>query len=117
MRRTIANELVLGDINGDGHVDPAGAYGGANKLWFGDGTGTFTEASASSFSALTRISNSLALADVDNDGDLDMIVGNEGSANGVYTLVAMHSHKAPHDHLMSWLRDLSVAVGAAWRSI
>ena len=45
------NELVLGDINGDGHVDLAGAYGGANKLWFGDGKGTFTEASASSLGA------------------------------------------------------------------
>ncbi len=77
-------DLEIGDIDGDGHLDivladwgpgNAGGEGGVTQLWLGDGTGKFTDATATNMPDI-KISWSweMDLADVDNDYDLDVLV-------------------------------------------
>jgi VCBS repeat protein len=77
-----ASAVALGDVDGDGDLDAAvgtapslfGA-GGQERLFLGDGAGSFTDASAQLPSPADGTS-SLALGDVDGDGDLDLLAGN-----------------------------------------
>ncbi len=77
-------DLELGDVDGDGDLDivladwgpgDAGAEGAVTQLWLGDGTGAFTDATASNMPQI-KVSWSweMDLADVDNDYDLDVLV-------------------------------------------
>src|SRR6185436_4363026 len=50
--------------------------GGQSRLYLNDGTGTFTDATASRMPAGSYNTDLLALGDVDGDGDLDLVVGN-----------------------------------------
>ena len=77
-------DLELGDVDGDGDLDivladwgpgDAGGEGAVTQLWLGDGTGAFTDATASNMPQI-KVSWSweMDLADVDNDYDLDVLV-------------------------------------------
>lgn len=72
-------EVALGDIDSDGDLDiwTANAYGAgaADKLFFNDGSGGFTQ---SSQSLDLFDSTDVDFADLDNDGDLDTFVTNGG---------------------------------------
>ena len=78
-------DLEPGDVDGDGDLDLMLAdwgagnnmsnEGGRTRLWLNDGTGRFTDATATRMPDIrVRFSWDLELADVDNDADLDALV-------------------------------------------
>lgn len=76
--------VVLGDVDGDGDLDlicgNSTLYSGAqNRFYLNDGTGTFSDATASHMPIDNEATYDLVIGDVDNDGDLDLICGNGGN--------------------------------------
>jgi hypothetical protein len=65
---------LLGDVDGDGDLDLIVGNFGQSRLYLNNGTGTFTDATASRMPV--DATGSLALGDVDRDGDLDLVLGN-----------------------------------------
>ena len=72
------------DLDGDGHVDlvVGGAYGTQTKLFLGDGTGGYTDATAQ-LPALNLSVGDLEVGDVDDDGDLDLVLADWGPGNAL----------------------------------
>lgn len=78
-----AVSLTLGDVDGDGDLDlVTGQFTGQNRLYRNDGTGTFTNVTASQMPAGADFTRSVAFGDVDGDGDLDLVVGNTTNGGG-----------------------------------
>jgi enediyne biosynthesis protein E4 len=66
---------VFADVDGDGDLDLlVGTHGGPVTLWANDGTGRFTDATASSGLTGGYAATTMTLADIDGDGDLDLYV-------------------------------------------
>jgi hypothetical protein len=81
---------AVGDINGDGitdiyvsipHTPPPDMGAASNLIWFGDGSGDFSEVQAN-----TPVSESrtVVMADFDDDGDLDLFLASGVSASRVF---------------------------------
>ena len=64
----------LGDVNEDRHLDVFLATAGQNRVWFGDGSGNFSDAT-SELPVDDGRSFAVALGDVDADFDLDVLEG------------------------------------------
>ncbi len=82
------NAVALGDVDGDGDLDlvTANGSGQANRWYPNNGT-TDPWAGLSTGTPIGSDlddSRSLALGDLDRDGDLDLVVGNFGTANRLY---------------------------------
>ena len=85
----VPRSIAVADVDGDGDVDLAigtrryvGFRGeevgaGQSELWLNDGTGTFTDATATNLPARLAVTVSVAFADIDGDGDPDLSLGNE----------------------------------------
>ncbi len=81
-------DLALGDVDGDGDLDLVlgnawmGYYSSAQtSLYLNDGSGSFTDATATNVPVDSDPTTSVALGDVDGDGDLDLVIGN-GNGTG-----------------------------------
>jgi len=93
--------VALGDLDGDGDLDMvlgnfsylAPIYQ-QNRLYLNNGTGTFSDATASRMPVDRDYTNSVTLGDVDDDGALDMVIGNYPS-NRLYTNL-QRQLEAPH---------------------
>ena len=78
--------VALGDLNGDGSLDAfvgngTDASGESNRVWFNEGSNTFTDSGQSlGISQTTAID----LGDLDGDGDLDAVVGNFQEADRIW---------------------------------
>ncbi|HET6201351.1 MAG TPA: FG-GAP-like repeat-containing protein [Planctomycetota bacterium] len=81
--------VTLGDVDGDGDLDAfignTGPFlGGQNRLYLNEGTGVFTDVTATNLPGLVDVTWAVALGDVDGDGDLDAFVGNYVQQNRLY---------------------------------
>ena len=75
--------VVLGDLDGDGHLDAVVANDGtANRVYLGNGDGTFGD--GSNLAGGAGKSTSVTLADFDSDGNLDAFITNNGSEDLIY---------------------------------
>ncbi len=86
-----ANRIVFADIDGDGDSDMVLATGLAesginipDRIYVNDGSGQFTDATATFLTGIPNVNTDVALADVDGDGDLDMF-GASGSPGASFS--------------------------------
>ncbi len=75
-------QVAIGDIDGDGDLDifAPDAWGAADALYVNDGKGTFSNEAATRTGGSHSRAGSTRFGDVDADGDLDLIIGDWGTA-------------------------------------
>ncbi len=87
----ITTSLALGDVDGDGDLDlilgnTRFTYqftpNPQTRLYRNDGTGVFTDATLGRIPSDGDQTSAVALHDIDGDGDLDLVIGNRGTAPG-----------------------------------
>jgi len=78
------DDVALGDLDGDGHVDAFGAKDGPCVLFLGDGSGAFVDQSVPLITQL----GSVSMGDIDLDGALDVYCGS-------YVADAWYEYSAP----------------------
>ncbi len=78
----IARDIEFGDVDGDGDLDIAIAQDFARQplLLINNGSGIFTNETATRMPTINLGSPHCAFGDVDNDGDLDLVFANGGSS-------------------------------------
>ena len=128
----VTTSLVLCDMDVDGDLDLLLGNTGENlrgrqsRLYLNNGTGKFTDATATRMPVDRYPTRALAQGDVDGDGDLDLVVGNTAQQSRLYlndgygTLTDATASRMPvGDHLTTSLAlgdvdqdgDLDLVVG------
>ena len=79
-------DIATGDIDHDGDIDIVVAtFGGTNRLYLNDGSSQpFQNATALIISTDSASTRGIVLVDMNGDGWLDVVAGNESSANRLY---------------------------------
>jgi FG-GAP-like repeat/FG-GAP repeat len=78
----VSMSVQLGDVDGDGDLDLAVANRGSqNRLFLNDGTGVFTDATATHLPSDSALSYDVEFTDVDGNRTLDLVVANHGTPN------------------------------------
>ena len=80
--------VALGDVNRDGHLDLVVGNNGINRLYLGNGDGTFQE--GSDITTDNKYTTSVVLGDVNGDGWLDLVAGNTGTLTGARNQVYLN---------------------------
>ena len=85
--------IELGDLDGDGDLDiiegnhpDANGLGGETRIYWNDGSGSFSTPTLVTGSDATHKTVALLVEDFDNDGDLDILEGNNNSLSGDATV-------------------------------
>ncbi|MEM7307598.1 MAG: VCBS repeat-containing protein [Planctomycetota bacterium] len=78
-----ANEVALGDVDGDGDADVVIAQNNANVLYRNDGAGQMT-LDPGALPVVNESSLCVELGDLDQDGDLDVVFGELGDPNRIH---------------------------------
>ena len=80
-----SSSATFGDFDNDGDLDLyVTKFSGSNILYQNNGNGTFTDVTVLKGVGDLGLSSAASFGDYDNDGDLDLYVGNRGSANTLY---------------------------------
>jgi hypothetical protein len=79
----LARVIKVRDANGDGSPDimVGTTYQTQSQLYFGDGSGSFTDVTATHLPQINASIGDLEFGDVDGDGDLDVVLADWGSGN------------------------------------
>lgn len=75
--RGTSNAVAFADLDGDGATDLVIGQNGQSNVVLNDGTGAFTDVTATWLPMVTDMTQDLELGDLDGDQDLDLIVANE----------------------------------------
>ena len=78
-----SNEVAIGDVDGDNHLDLIFAdQNTQNHVYLGVGDGSFDN--AQNVSGDSNNTQAIAIGDLDLDGDLDLVAGNQNQRDRVY---------------------------------
>src|SRR6476661_4047147 len=81
----VANDVVAGDLDGDGDKDVVYAMNGQSAVYLNDGTGTFAPHPTTPLLGNSSDNHhGVALGDIDGDGDLDLVFAVFGGNETVY---------------------------------
>lgn len=93
-----AFDLQLVDMNGDGKLDVVASYYTGPRVWLGDGTGGFKDASQGMVkTSLGGIYGRLAVGDLNRDGRPDLVIANNVNGAEAYLQQPDGTWKGPID--------------------